>query len=137
LGAKVPIDDKTRAKLCTALKAGAPLWLACKFSGISPDKLRDHMKFDVLLQAEVEKAEAEAAMFFIMNLRKHAEDDPKVSMFWLERRMRKEFGPKIEVDSTKKVFTITMGNPKTMEAQEQSALPQGDVIDADYAEDEE
>lgn len=74
--------------------------------------LADKRYLDFL--AAVEEANAEAMAYHLINLEKHSTNDPKVSMWILERRFPETFGPPMQkhqsdVTMTQKVRIIDYG----------------------------
>lgn len=129
------ITEAQKEKAITAIRTGAPVWLAAQFAGIDRKTLSTLRKNDEAFNARIEEAEGAAAMYFIAQLRKHAESDARVAQFWLERRMRNDFGHKVEITEERRVFTINMGNPPKEIEDGPDSLPEpSDVIEAEATE---
>lgn len=79
-------------KLCKLLSDGVPRTQAVKCIGISYETFSQWCKKKPEFLEAVEKAEAKAVEYYVGIIKKAAVESWQAAAWWLERRMRAEFG---------------------------------------------
>ena len=88
------------AAILTAIRGGNTRIIAAKMAGISDSTLSDWMIRFPSFRDDIEKADAEAEGWHVLNVRQHAAETWQASAWWLERRRPKQWGRVDRVDVT-------------------------------------
>jgi hypothetical protein len=82
-----PLTEFQKAQICTILLLGNVRATACKYLGISADRLEAEAARDAAFARDLLRAEAEAEMRHMANVHTAAKDEKnwRTSVWWLER----------------------------------------------------
>lgn len=87
-----PITDFEKGQLDTVLKMGCSRDTACKYAGVSADRLLAEMQRDPHFERSILHAESHPEVRHIGNVNKASQDEKnwRSSVWWLERREREQ-----------------------------------------------
>lgn len=87
-----PITDFEKGQLDAVLKMGCNRDTACKYAGVSADRLLAEMQRDPTFERSILHAESQPEVRHIGNVNKASQDEKnwRSSVWWLERREREQ-----------------------------------------------
>jgi transposase len=100
VGRKSKLTPDTEKRLLDLIRAGVPKKEAAQAAGMSERTFYEHQDSNLSFRSAVEKAFAECCASKVLRVRKAEEDTWTAAAWWLERRMRKEFGRVDRVEQT-------------------------------------
>lgn len=102
MGRKPRLTPETKKRCLEFIRAGLPKKESANAAGMSEATFYRYVEADESFKSDVEKAFAECAAAKVLRVRKAEEDTWTAAAWWLERRMRKDFGRVERVENTGK-----------------------------------
>jgi len=100
VGRKSKLTEETQKRILDFIRAGLPNKESANAVGMSERTFYDHLADNRSFRSAVEKAFAECAAEKVLRVRKAEPDSWQAAAWWLERRMRKDFGRVDRVEQT-------------------------------------
>lgn len=96
------LTDETRKRILDFIRAGLPKKESANAAGIDETTFYRYVNRDASFASDVEKAFGECAAEKVLRVRKAEPDCWQAAAWWLERRLRKDFGRVDRVEQTGK-----------------------------------